>query len=376
VKLDDRIAGARTDLDELFAGTEVPPASGVRSAHRRRRVARFGAGALAIVALALGTAAVVTRDDADEPVILTPPDSEPPEPTAPAPTTVDTTAPTSAAAVTPLRMVGATNDGRIVELASDGSIGREIVRAPAGASVLEVALYGDTVWYVAAAATSSDCGTLFRVPLAGGEPDAVVDLTNQFALNANGTRLAYGVPAYCKGDGTTESELVIDDLETGERHQWVTPSESQDFFEVHSSVGDVTWSPDGDQLAAAWCYEGCSTLLHDPNVDGTFSYQGAVGGEHPAFVGSTLWSTESFYPDPPAVLTLERFDLASGTHGTQPSPFAAEIIFQLDAGPDGSLVAVSGGFEGDPLVVERWDLAGEPPVKLTLDTSVQAVAIG
>jgi hypothetical protein len=77
VKLDDRVHAARTDLDAFAGDAPVPAASRIRARHRRRRALQAGAGALALVAVALGVSSVVDRNDASEPVILTPPSTEP-----------------------------------------------------------------------------------------------------------------------------------------------------------------------------------------------------------------------------------------------------------------------------------------------------------
>jgi plastocyanin len=61
MNLDERFSAARTELETMFANADVPPADGVRTRHRRRLAARYGAIGLAALTLVFGTAAIVNN---------------------------------------------------------------------------------------------------------------------------------------------------------------------------------------------------------------------------------------------------------------------------------------------------------------------------
>ncbi|GIU90736.1 MAG: hypothetical protein KatS3mg010_1835 [Acidimicrobiia bacterium] len=275
--------------------------------------------------------------------------------------------------------VAATGDGRIVELDDGFRVVREIASLPAGDVADELQLVGDETWFVSVAADpASSCGgPLQRVPLAGGEPATVVDSVVAFAVSPDAERIAYSRSAGCGQTSGIGSRVVIMDRATGEERTWRTPTsnETDDFFAVGSEASEMVWTPDGRRLAVQWCYEGCVIALHDPAVDGTFTFEGTYDGREPVIAGSSLWAAQSYYPEPEPGVPLEivRLDLSTGGYDTRTSPFAGQPT-DLAVGADGSILALLWSPDGERRL-QRWDPAtGEAGQPVTPAVPIVAVA--
>ena len=380
MSLEDRFSSARTELDTMFSNTDVPSADGVRRRHVRRRAMQGTLAGLAALMLVFGTAAVVSSQNNDDPVIAD--DSSVPEPTTPTtepapPTTVPETPTTTVAPVGPTAhpagLVGATADGRIVEINENGSVGRELVNV--GAAVAEMQIVGDTLFY--RAEFDESCSDINRVPLTGGESEVISSAANTFAVSPEGKYLAYFSPAACGAAGGTGGNLTIRDMETQESVVWATPETSDDFFEVNSNVSHLAWSPDGT-LAATWCYEGCAIqLIDDFSQGGTFTYADTIEGETPAFVDGVMWATRSYYPEPfDEPVEILRYDSLGSDPVAVASPFTTHLVTELLAGRDGTLLGVvGGGFTDVPLRIEPWTPGSPTMDGLEIDDSIQTVTI-
>jgi hypothetical protein len=311
-------------------------------------------------------------------------------PPAPAVTTTPSTTPTSTPSVPsnallPDGTVAATNDGRVVELAPDGSILRTIVTTEGLIDKLQVV--GSDIWFHTAESDDSSCGVVVRFSRTSGNADSIVQRAATFAVSADGTRLAYSIYDGCgtAEDGSEPQAAVIRDLSSGAERRWTTPTESEDFFAVSSAAYELEWSPDGTQLAVEWCYEGCGTGLYDPNVDGTFSYsQTVAGGEAPIFVDGDLWTLESFYGErsfKEEPLRINRYDRAGGELTSQNGPWVwTERDEYANPGPSelivaGDVVIARFSYFDDPVRFQRWDVPGVV-TPVTVDPSIIRIAGG
>ncbi len=271
-------------------------------------------------------------------------------------------------------LVGATDDGRIVEITRTGEVGLVITRVPDDADVAELQIVGGDLWYLDVGGdTNRYCGAVHRVPITGGTDVVVVEQTTTFAVAADGGRIAYALNAGC-GRQETGAEFVMTDVATGEVHRWRTPTaeETEDFFDIGSIVSEIAWSPDGTQVAVAWCYEGCGVDIYDADSDGTFPSDTIAGGEHPTWIGATLWAAQVYYPEPfDEPLVLKRLD--PGQEWLEvASPFAERPV-DLIAAPDGTLVGVFADGADVPSRLAAWDLTGVATT-VGLEAGVVAVA--
>lgn len=475
MNLEERFSAARTELDAMFSNTDVPPAGGVRTRHRRRLAARYGAMGLAALTLVFGTAAIVNNGD-KEPVVAD--DSSTPTPaststTVPAVTatlvitagpdltftpseltvrassavrirlvgaggtaaltferagvlpetlvvdasnpradgvadlslpgeyvffspiaghreagmegriivtdegnpptvTTTTTAPSVLGTAHPAGLIGATSDGRIVEINDDGSIGRELLQIE-GVPIAEMQVVDNTLYY---RANFGECGSIDHIPLTGGEPEVWTNIAvDTFAFSPDGKYLAYFRTQACGGTlRGSGGELAIENIETGEVATWVTPETSDDFFEVNSIVSDLVWSPDSTTVAATWCYEGCAIQLHDPEANGTFTYADTIEGEHPAYLDRVMWASRSYYGETPEnePLALLRYDTPAAPEVLE-SPFTTLQLTKLLPGGDGTLVGIVGGFADVPLRVESWVPSNPTVDDVAIDPAIAVI---
>jgi hypothetical protein len=349
VMLRDRATLVGDDL-EVPADLETR----VRRVRARRRLAAGGALA-AVVFVAAGVAAIVVDRDRHSPSVQVqnPPTTKPRE------------------YASPTRLVGRTGSGVVTFLSPDGAIGRVVVHLPSAQIIEGIDLVGETLWYLVMVQEdfggTVPCATLQRVPLAGGEPQTVVDRTYAFAVSPDGSQLAYGAARGCGLDAAdAQPRLIIRDLETGSTHELVDTrwSDHTDEKVGDPSFGDfsarpfpdptIGWSPDGSQLVVGWQHDGHFSLaVVGSTARGTVSADvSAWPGFAPAFLGNALWYIEQ--PGRGAPERLARRDLQSGEVVSQPSPFSTGVS-QLEPGPGGSLYALTGAFQGRPGHIERWD---------------------
>jgi hypothetical protein len=349
VMLRDRATVVGDDL-EVPADLETR----VHRVRARRRLAVGGALA-AVVLGAVGVAAMVIDRDRHGPSVQV---QDPP-----------TTQPRAYAS--PTRLVERTGAGVVRLLSPDGTIGRKVVHLPSPQMIEGMDLVGDTLWYLVMVPEdfggSVPCATLQRVPLAGGEPQTVVDRTYAFAVSPDGSRLAYGAARGCGHDASdAQPRLIIRDLGTGVTHELADTrwSDHTDEKVGDPSVGDfsarpfpdptIGWSPDGSQLVVGWQQDGHFSLaVVGATAKGTVSADiSNWPGFAPAFLGNALWYIEQ--PGRGAPERLARRDLGSGEVVFQPSPFSTGVS-QLEPGSGGSLYALTGAFQGKPGHLERWD---------------------
>jgi hypothetical protein len=337
VMLRDRATLVGDDL-EVPADLETR----VRRVRARRRLA-VGALAAAVL-IAAGTVAVVVNRDRS-------------------PTSVQVQNPPTGTT----RLVE-TGVGRLVALVNpDGTVERNVVLLPEPLVIFKLDLVGDTLWYLVMTrqdlAGSVRCATLQRVPLAGGEPQTVVDRTYAFAVSPDGSQLAYGTAPGCGHDASDpQPRLIIHDLKTGNTHdlidtRWSLHPDANARYEPFSAPfpdPTIGWSPDGTQLVVGWQQDGHFSLaLVDATAKGTISADVATWpGFAPAFIGDALWYIEQ--PGKGAPERLARRDLGSGDVVSQPSPFSPGVS-QMEPGPGGSLYALTGAPKGYPSHLERWD---------------------
>jgi hypothetical protein len=327
---------------------EVPTDLDAR-VRRLRTCRRLSAGALvAAVLIAAGTVAVVVNRDRTH-------------------TSVQVQNPPTS----PTRLVGRLGAGVVTLLSPDGAIGRVVVHLPEPQMIEGMDLVGETLWYLVMVPEdfggTVPCATLQRVPLAGGEPQTVVDRTYAFAVSPDGSQLAYGVARGCGLDASdAQPRLIVRDLETGSSHELVDTrwSDHTDEKVGDPTIGDfsarpfqdptIGWSPDGSQLVVGWQQDGHFSLaIVGATARGTVSADVATWpGFAPAFLDNALWYIER--PGRGAPERLARRDLKSGEVVFQPSPFSTGVS-QLEPGPGGSLYALTGAFQGRPGHLERWD---------------------
>jgi plastocyanin len=91
VKLDERAASARGDLETEFGDTIAPPPARLRATNRRRRAVAIAGVAVVIVVAAAVTASMRHSHTEKQPLVLTPSGSEQPLGDGPADTTLDIT---------------------------------------------------------------------------------------------------------------------------------------------------------------------------------------------------------------------------------------------------------------------------------------------
>jgi hypothetical protein len=280
----------------------------------------------------------------------------------------------------PGTIIGATDDGRVVKIYDDGSIGDQIAQLPEGVLAGQIEINGDDVWFIALENDDS-CGALMRMPLAGGEAETIVEQTNGFAVSPDGSRVSYTEHLHCPEPGPDQAAVITMDLATSTTHEWRAPSpeQSDDFFNIGSAVSDIAWSPDGSRLAIQWCYEGCWTQLHDPNVDGVYDDAGAPFAEHPTFVNGTLYEATSVYgePGPEPLLTIQHYESLDAEPTERSSPFTT-WPHEMYAGTDDSLLAVVAGpasldDTGGAFVLERWRDGSSDMTTVNVDPAIRAI---
>lgn len=226
---------------------------------RRRPPTRTLLLAAAVLALVAGVVGVtVLRDDDTTPVetidgpSTTTATTEVPGPTTTSapPTTTDTTLPGNGGpgAEQPAQWVGVDDQHRLVVVDTAtgdvirvlvtfddpeafGDDGEEPVAGGNFAGPIDLSPDGQTVYYETCCEPAA--GLVFRVPITGGEPEQVAMGTNP-AVSPDGTKLAV----------VDLGGIAIVDLATEEaaRHQIAD-------LDRYPMVREVTWSPDGSQLA-------------------------------------------------------------------------------------------------------------------------------
>ncbi len=355
----------------------------VQRLRSRRRLAIGGALA-AVVLVAVGVAAIVIdRDGHGNSVRVEHPPStsttESPPTTQSTPTTTRQPRETTARPDRiPTRLVGRTLPGVISFFNSDGTAGRELVHLPEQHSVIGLDLAGDTLWYLVMVSPpdtgSTPCATLWRVSIAGGQPEIVVDRTYAFAVSPDGSSLAYGSSPGCgQAAADAQPRLLVRNLATGSTHELVdtrwsahTGANAGDLISLTFPDPTIGWSPDSAHLVVGWWNNDKSWLaVLDATAEGTVPADVPTWrGSASALVGNALWYIEN--PGNGAPERLGRRDLASGKVVSRPSPFSPGVS-QLELGPGGLLYAVTGEFEGGLPQVERWDFVHAAEVVIAPD---------
>lgn len=232
------------------------------AARRRARRVRVGivAGAAAAAAGIAGLA--VSDRTTDESVRVIPP-AVPPS-TAPATTTATTAVETGM----PRYLVATRRDGEIAVVDSaDGSVVRVLVpagreRADAIPPAGSVALTPDgRVVYFARAGGAGSCGTIHRVPVAGGAEELVAQGVTP-AVSPDGTKLAYVAhepEAAPEGQGCRLHRLVIRDLATGAER--FTTNYEPNVDTIQDVLFGTSWSPDSRYVAVEAGWENWATVF-------------------------------------------------------------------------------------------------------------------
>ncbi len=279
----------------------------------------------------------------------------------------------------PATMVAALDDGRIVELADDGSVARDILTLVGEQEVGHLQLVGGNVYFTSTAADDypqdGGCGRLSRVPLDGIGIEQLEYDTGEFSVSPDETRIAFTQLNAC-GSVSTPASVSIVDIASGEVHTWKAPEDGDDFFETGAQPRGMSWSPDGEQLAVAWCYEGCSTMIHDPDVDGTVYRDPSteISGGSPAWTpGDLIWTLQTTYGDVPAEVDLSRYEPSTGTASSQESPFGVDD--QTIHASGNALIALVGALDGTPSIL-RWEIDGTVSTLPATTQAIEAFAAG
>jgi hypothetical protein len=260
--------------DDMPRSVDSDPAV-LRTARTRRRtkLAALGGSSLAAAVAVVAVGALVARDADDADIELRPaestvvPSTAVPSTAVPsssvAPSSTVTTLP-SALAIEPGTLVAATG-GRIVTLQPDGTVDRTIVEVDG--RVDELAVRGNTLWYLTFDGEDAACGTLHHASAVTGADRETFGNVVGFGVSGDGnvvamSKLDWAQPDTCSPDGGT-GRIVVRDLSSG--------SEAAFPHDGTSSTGDplawhaerVALNHDGSILAAELCWEGCNVALFD-----------------------------------------------------------------------------------------------------------------
>ena len=239
-------------------------------------------------------------------------------------------------------VIGATTDGRVVLMDSAGVEIRTLLKADDGRQVMQLALAPDrgTLWYLSKPAGQYwGCGEVRSVPLdpSGSVTSAAATAhgtANYFALDPEGARLALSYrfvapdSSECS-DSAVAGALSIRSIETGEEQaRLVTGGDAEPGPMAPTSLA---WSPDGGQLAVAFCWESCDARVFEVPAPGagcpesgcTIAYGDGVplaaegSAEHPAWTkdGRVVVNEHCCYPDEAGGSRVVAFDPSTGARG-------------------------------------------------------------
>lgn len=315
---------------------------------RRLRAPLAALTGVAAAAAAIASVMMLTRDEPER-VEIRPADTTPSpstEPDEPAPTTPATTAP-----VAPQGddgVIAATADGRVALLRLDGTEVSTLVEARDGEQVTQVALSPDRthLWYLSKTAGygGNACGTLYEAPLVDGQTAAAATLERgkgtHFALSPDGSEYALSVridendPEGCD-DSASESEIAVRSTATGEAQSRYglglnADEHAENFYQW------LAWSPDGSQLAASLCWEGCDVEVID--LDGgsqLLDGEGSLDYASWTADGRIVANEHCCWPNMAEGSRLVEFDPATGERGEVLVDYADTPLRGITADPSG-----------------------------------------
>jgi hypothetical protein len=234
VEIDARVKnGLRELVERAPMDADVWPATSTHVARHRRRRMTVAAGGLAVVVAAVVVVGVVRSTSPKHRVRVAAVPHRLPEGTA----------------------LLAARGSEIEALDAQGHDLGTIYTLKRAQTAVEIHLAADhkSLWYVSGDVCSyQNNEPVVRVDLATGT-EKVVTGAVAIAVSPDGTRLALSRRAKCNGDGPATERLYVRELATGAETELVPqPNLRAGFW----SAGQISWSPNGDRVAA---------LLRDEN---------------------------------------------------------------------------------------------------------------
>ena len=346
---------------------------------RRRRTAVRAVGGAGILSAAAAVLVVLlaggSADDARQ-VETVPPATQPDAPTPSStlePGTVGETPPATGStddgtsAAGPGAAVAITDDNRVVVVDTrTGAEVRELFRGsppdpkdPGTGDLggLSVSADGATVWFHRSGHGCANAGTIYRVPVGGGEAEAVAE-GEVPAISADGSQLAY---ADRRGADECAGTLVVRDVETGGVTEWRQGGDDANPW----AISAIAWAPDGRSLAIEMGSDASGIGILDLTVDESLDDLSGlpVGGPNGAPAWSpdgqdlyaTTWCCGDFSFDP-ASAQIVRVHLADGAVEEVARPGAYVEALDVDASgrwllyvADGQLFALDADGTATPL---------------------------
>lgn len=258
--------------------------------------------------------------------------------------------PGAAPASTPIAAV--TADNRLVTIdPRTGTITRVLVDEPAAGAVGDVALADGEVWFTRVEGASACAWSVWRVPLAAGEPELVADLARTPAVR--GAVTAWVTDADCD----RRDEIVLRDATGATRV--IPPFDGDPSLTI--GVVRLTWWDDRWLVAEGWLEDGSFIQMIDTTDPGErvgAGYMVPTGG------GSELRSPDATFLGGLPALAAARAGFAErcGQPVDYLNPWTGEVLGSNDVGPTPTV-------RHDPAGTLAWLTCQDPPVLMRLEAS-------